>query len=88
MTNFLLLLKCFFQFILSTLLQVVLSSVTILSRKYILKYLLHHCPPLAISFMQKPSKKSSIFQSLVTIDFVLFPKRQSQRGGHDPMAPL
>ena len=30
--------------------------------------------------LQKPSKKFGIFQSLGTINFVLFTKRQSQRG--------
>ena len=31
--------------------------------------------------LQKPSKASGIFQSLGTINFVLFTKRQSQMGG-------
>ena len=39
MTTFLLLLKCFFQSILSTLLRVVLPSVTILLLKYCFKIL-------------------------------------------------
>ena len=37
--------------------------------------------------LQKPSKESGIFQSLCSIDFVLFTKRQIQKGGggHGPM---
>ena len=35
----------------------------------------------------KPSKKSGLFQSLGTISFTLFTKRQSQKGGHGPMPP-
>ena len=34
--------------------------------------------------LQKPSKESGIFQSLGTINFVLFTKRQNQRGGAWP----
>ena len=30
--------------------------------------------------LQKPSKESGLFQSLGTFDFVLFTKRQSQKG--------
>ena len=38
--------------------------------------------------VQKPSKESGIFQSLGTINFVPFTKRQSQKGGgHGPMPP-
>ena len=38
--------------------------------------------------LQKPSKGSGSFQSLATIYFVLFTKRQSQKGGgHGPMSP-
>ena len=40
--------------------------------------------------LQKPSKESGIFQSLGTINFVLFTERQSQKGGggggHGPIA--
>ena len=37
--------------------------------------------------LQKPSKESGIFHSLGTINFVLFTKRQNQRGGgHGPIA--
>ena len=36
--------------------------------------------------LQKPSKESGIFQSLGTTNFVLFTKRQNQRGGHGPIA--
>ena len=46
MTTFLLLLKCFFQSILSTLLRVVLPSVTILLLKYSFKILFTPLPLL------------------------------------------
>ena len=37
--------------------------------------------------LHKQSKESGIFQSLGTINFVLFTKRQNQRGGgHGPIA--
>ena len=39
--------------------------------------------------LQKPSKESGIFQSLVTIDFVLFyQKIESKGGGHGTMPPI
>ena len=37
--------------------------------------------------LQKPSKESGIFQSLGTINFVLFSKKRSQKGGAWPNAP-
>ena len=42
----------------------------------------HPIPPVSASGhkLQKPSKESGIFQSLGTIKFVLFAKRQNQRG--------
>ena len=36
--------------------------------------------------LRKPSKESGIFQSLGTINFVLFIKRRSRKGDHGPMA--
>ena len=38
--------------------------------------------------LQKPSKESGIFQSLGTISSVLFTKRQIEKGGPWPNAPL
>ena len=38
--------------------------------------------------LQKPSKEFGIFQSLGTINFVIFTKKRSQKGGHGPMVPL
>ena len=38
-------------------------------------------PPPPGHTLQKPSKESGIFQSLDTINSVLFTKRQSQKGG-------
>ena len=37
--------------------------------------------------LQKPSKEFGIFQSLGTVNFVVFTKRQSEKGGPWPNAP-
>ena len=43
----------------------------------------HPIPPVSAPGhkLQKPSKESGIFQSFGTINFVVFTKRQNQRGG-------